>query len=230
MARQLTFDIPPLPAAGRADFIPAPSNMAALALLEAPEAWPDGRLMICGPEGAGKSHLAAIFMEQHPAFCLAAARLRAEDVPALAAGPALVLEDADAGAPTPEWEAALFHLLNLMRAEGGRVLITARRPPAQWGLGLPDLASRLGAITLARLDPPEDALLAQVMVKHFADRQIQVPANVIAYLLARIDRSLAGARDVVAALDALALERRAPVTRALAQEVLDKAGASDKTG
>lgn len=221
MARQLVLDLPQDSSAAREDFIVAGSNAAALALLETPQSWPDSRLLICGDEGSGKSHLAAIFAQSSGAHVMQASALRAADVPDLAARPALVLEDADAPLPRPEWETAFFHLLNLTRAEGAQVLITARVPPARWGLSLPDLISRLGAITLAQLEAPEDTLLSQVLVKLFADRQLQIAPQLIAYLVARMDRSLAEAARLVACLDALALERRSPVTRALAQELLD---------
>jgi chromosomal replication initiation ATPase DnaA len=120
-------------------------------------------------------------------------------------------------------ETALFHLHNLMAQAGGLLLITAAAPPRDWGLGLPDLASRMQGAALARLDPPDDALLSAVLAKLFADRQIAISPALIPYLVARMDRSMAAARDLVARLDAAALARGQAVTRALAATVLDSA-------
>ena len=111
--------------------------------------------------------------------------------------------------------------INALAAAGRPLLMTATRPPRDWGVPLPDLASRLSASALLRLEPPDDALLAAVLVKLFADRQIAVPANVIAYALPRIERSLAAARDFVARIDAASLAQGRPVTRQLAASLLD---------
>jgi chromosomal replication initiation ATPase DnaA len=117
-------------------------------------------------------------------------------------------------------ETALFHLHNMLA--GKYLLVTAACPPRDWGISLPDLASRMQAVPAARLEAPDDALLTAVLVKLFADRQITVPANLISYLTLRMDRSLHAAGELVAALDARALALGRPVTRALAAEVLDK--------
>ena len=125
----------------------------------------------------------------------------------------MVVEDADEMAGLPAHEEALFHLINHMAAAGGHLLLTAQRPPRDWGLALPDLLSRMQSIAIARLEAPDDALLSAVLVKLFADRQIAVPPNLIPYLAARMDRSIAAARHLVAALDAHALALGRPVTR-----------------
>ena len=153
---------------------------------------------------------------------LPAAALAGLDPTALPAR--LVIEDADLYAGHPSAEEGLFHLLNHQLSTGGHLLITARTPPRDWGLALPDLQSRLQSIAIARLEAPDDALISAVLVKLFADRQIMVPANLIPYLVSRMDRSIAAARDLVAALDARALALGRPVTRALAAELLDSAG------
>ena len=119
-------------------------------------------------------------------------------------------------------ERALFHLLNLTRETGGHTLIASASDPAQWTVKLPDLASRLRALAVARLDPPDDALLRGVLVKHFADRQIGVEEPVISYLMLRMPRSLDAARAIVAELDALALAEKTPVSRALAARALQR--------
>ena len=220
--RQLTFDLGVTEDFSRRGFFPSPANALALETVGDWENWPQNRLLLIGPEGAGKTHLAHIWAEEAGAVPLHAAALAGLDPTALPAR--LVIEDADLCAGTPAAEEGLFHLLNHQLSTGGHLLITARTPPRDWGLALPDLQSRLQSIAIARLEAPDDALISAVLVKLFADRQIMVPANLIPYLVLRMDRSIAAARDLVAALDARALALGRPVTRALAAELLDSAG------
>lgn len=220
MPRQLAFDLPVRPALGRGDFLVAPPNALALATVERGD-WPQGKLVLAGPEGAGKTHLAHVWAEQAGAAIVPADDLAAADIPALAARGAVAVEDADRIGGDAAAEAALFHLHNLLLAEGGRLLLTARTPPQRWRLALPDLASRMQAAGLAAIAPPDDVLLSAVLVKLFADRQLAVPPALIPWLVRRMDRSFAGAQRLVAALDARALAEGRPVTRALAQAVLD---------
>lgn len=216
MIRQLAFDLPSAEAMTRADFFVAPSNALALQVVEDWRNWPGRKLLLIGPEGSGKTHLARVWAEMAGALILPAAALRTFDPADLAATPVAV-EDADRleGA-----EAELFHLHNLV-TQRESLLLTAQRPPRDWGLRLPDLISRLQAAPIARLDAPDDALLSAVLVKLFADRQVAVPANLIPYLVSRMPRSVGAARALVAALDAVALAGGRPITRALAAEVLD---------
>ena len=217
MPRQLILPLPVRPALARADFFVAPSNSQALAMIDAPDLWPQGKLLLIGPPGSGKSHLAEVFAHDRQAMILQGESLFDLDI----LPPTLVIEDAHQVAGRDEDR--LFHLHNLALAAGARLLLTARTPPGQWGLALPDLLSRMEATAIARLDPPDDALLTAVLVKLFADRQIAVPPSLIAYLVSRIERSFAAARAMVAALDARALALGRPVTRLLAMEVLDSA-------
>jgi chromosomal replication initiation ATPase DnaA len=219
--RQMAFDLGLHEDFSREGFFPAPANAAAMAAMAGWTDWPLRRLLLIGPDGAGKTHLAHIWTAEAGAMILPAPDLLHHDPTALPL--AVVVEDADAVAGLPAHEEALFHLVNHMAAAGGHLLLTALTPPRDWGLALPDLLSRLQATAIARLDPPDDALLSAVLVKLFADRQIAVPPNLIPYLTARMDRSIAAARHLVAALDARALALGRPVTRALAAELLDSA-------
>jgi chromosomal replication initiation ATPase DnaA len=221
MAAQLTFDLPVRPALGRGDFLVSPANAWAVAALEASAAWPDGKMLLIGPAGSGKTHLALVWAGQSGAFVQAARDLAGTDLPEVAA---LVIEDADAVAGDAGLEAALFHLHNHMASRKGQLLLTASRAPRDWGLNLPDLLSRMEATAAVTLQPPDDALLGAVLVKLFADRQLQVSPNLIPWLVGRIDRSFATAQAIVAALDATALATRRPITRALASELLDSRG------
>jgi chromosomal replication initiation ATPase DnaA len=116
-------------------------------------------------------------------------------------------------------EGALFHLINLAREERTYVLITARNAPTTWRIELPDLASRLRALPVVALEPPDDALLRAVIIKLIADRQLAVDESLVGFLATRIERSFAGARAAVQRLDREALRQQRPVTRVLAGEL-----------
>lgn len=216
MIRQLAFDLPNPEAMTREHFFVAPSNALALATVEGWQDWPGRKLLLLGPEGSGKTHLVQIWAALSDAVILSAETLADTDIASLS-GRSVVVEDADRlGAA----EAQLFHLHNLVTATGA-LLLTARTPPRDWGLSLPDLISRMQATPIAQLDAPDDALLSAVLVKLFADRQIAVPSNLIPYLVSRMPRSIGAARALVASLDARALAAGRPITRALAGEMLD---------
>lgn len=215
MIRQLAFDLPNAELMTREHFFVAPSNALALQTVERWQDWPGRKLLLVGPEGAGKTHLAHIWAGMAEAVILPADRLTVTDIASLS-GRAVVVEDADRVAAA---EAQLFHLHNLATSTGA-LLLTARTPPRDWGLTLPDLKSRMQATPLAQLDGPDDALLSAVLIKLFADRQVVVPANLIPYLVNRMPRSIGAARALVAALDARALAAGRPITRALAGELL----------
>ena len=221
MGEQLTFDLPVRPALGREDFFVSPANALAVTTLDQPELWPNGKLLLIGPEGAGKTHLAMVFAARTGAQVIGAGNLAAADLPEAAA---LVIENADTVAGDTAAETALFHLHNHMTGRGGLLLLTAARAPRDWGLTLPDLQSRMEATATATLLPPDDALLGAVLVKLFADRQLQVAPGFIRWLVRRIDRSFATARAVVAALDAEALATKRPINSTLAATLLDSDG------
>jgi chromosomal replication initiation ATPase DnaA len=215
--RQLVFDLPVDSRHGVEDFLIGPSNEAAYGLVESWPNWPDAWLRLVGPEGAGKTHLAAIWAGRAHAWTVPVADVTDANVPHLVSGGALVVEDCDRGLRD---EAALFHLMNAVKARGGFLLLTARTAPDRWGLRVPDLLSRLRLAPHATIDPPDDALLRALLVKLFIDRQLVVDTGIIEALTLRMERSFAAARAIVDALDRLSLERGRRVTRALAGEVL----------
>jgi chromosomal replication initiation ATPase DnaA len=200
----------------REDFLAGPPNAAALSLIERWPDWPSRIVLLRGPEGSGKSHLAAIWARLAGARTLAARMLERAEVPTALATGAAVLENLAAGRFD---EAALFHLLNLAGEERAYLLITTRSAPASWQTEVADLASRLRALPVVALEAPDDALLRAVIVKLFADRQLAVDESLVAYLTSHIERSCAAARAAVAALDREALRLKRPVTRALAGEL-----------
>lgn len=213
---QLAFDLPGRVAFAREDFFVSPSNTQALAAIDAHSTWPSGKMLIVGPAGSGKSHLAHLWAAMVGGAVLQGAQIAQADLTALPQ--AMAVDDADHLVA----EAAMFHLHNIV-TQSGTLLLTATTPPRDWGLQLPDLFSRMQATAITRLDAPDDALLAAVLVKQFADRQIVVQPSLITYLVTRMDRSLRAAQTLVARLDARALAAGRPVTRALAADVLETA-------
>jgi chromosomal replication initiation ATPase DnaA len=205
----------------REDFLPAPENQEALRRIDAWPRWPSPTLMLVGPRGAGKTHLGAIWARQSGARVVSGAGLAGADLVALAAGPALLIDDADAVGAN---EAELFHLLNLAREHNVSALITAGQPPDAWGLSTPDLLSRLRLAPMVELWAPEIELVRAVLFKLFSDRQLVVDPATVAFLALRIERSLEAAGAIVARLDREGLARGRAVTRALAAEVLRDAG------
>lgn len=203
-------------ASGRDDLIVSDRLNAAVAIVDRWPEWPAPVVILAGPTGSGKSHLAGIWAG------LAGASRVSIDKPdpmvlEIATRAPVLIEDIDHARFD---ETALFHLINAVRENGSALLITSRVWPAAWPVSLPDLASRLKAATVVEIAEPDEELLAQVMVKLFADRQIVVDDRVIHWLVARMERSLAAARTIVARLDQLALARGSKITRAMAAEVL----------
>jgi chromosomal replication initiation ATPase DnaA len=218
--RQLALSLDHAESFAREDFLSGPSNASALALIESWPDWPSRSVVLVGPEGSGKSHLAAIWAAEGGARFLAARALATTSLPAALATGALVVEDAAEAAFD---ERALFHLLNLAREEQAFLLLTARTPPAGWTLAIRDLASRLKALPVVAMSAPDDVLLRALLVKLFADRQLNVDESLIGYVATRIERSFAAARAVVARLDQEAMQLKRPLTRALAAELLREA-------
>ena len=220
MARQLSFDLPVRTALGRDDFFVSSANATAVAMIEGWRTWPARKLVLVGPRGAGKTHLAHVWAAQSDARIIPARDVAGADIPALAEGPVAV-EDCDAIAGDRAAEDALFHLHNLALAEGQSLLFTAAAAPSQWPLGLPDLASRMQGTPTVQIAPPDDELLMAVMMKLFSDRQLSPAPPTLTFLIRRIDRSFDAARDIVERLDAAALEQRRPINTGLARELLD---------
>lgn len=215
--RQLAFALPHAESFTREDFLEGPANAAGLALIDSWPDWPNRIMLLVGPEGSGKSHLASIWAAQAGARSTAAHTLTADAVPNALATGALVVEDLRSSDVD---ERALFHLLNLAREEGAFVLMTARTPPSAFQIELRDLRSRLRALPMVSLLPPDDHLCRALVVKFCADRQLAVDEAVVGYLSTRSERSYAALRKAVELLDTEALRLGRPVTRALAAELL----------
>ena len=215
-ASQLIFDLSRPPAYSAADFLPAPCNEAAMGWIERWPDWPAFALALSGPAASGKSHLAHIFAEKSGSVVAPADVLTPDNIPDIADGRGVVVEDADRGVD----ETALFHLYNLQKEQGKPLLLTGREPPNRWRVKLPDLRSRLATLPVAEIGSPDDMLLEALLVKLFSDRQLRIGPDVVTYVLPRIDRSFAAVRELVDKLDKAALEGGRAVTVPLVRTVL----------
>jgi len=214
MPEQLLLGFEHRAASGSEDFMPAPCNRDALAWLARWPDWPAPALVLYGPPGSGKSHLARIWAARSGAGLLDPTTL----IEAVLEPPRAAL--LDPAAPLGD-EVALLQLYNRLHEQGGHLLLVARQPAAAWRIGLPDLASRLRAAPAVAIGAPDDALLAALLVKLFDDRQLRVSDGVIGYLVRHMERSFAAARAVVEALDRHSLRDRRGVTVALARAALE---------
>lgn len=213
MARQLRLSLRRPAVHTRDAFVHGASNADAVTALDAWPRWPGGTLVLVGPEGVGKTHLARAWAAAAKAVILD----RTSPEVAAAAGRPALLEDVDQGTD-PE---ALFHLINLAAHDGASLLLTARKPPTAWPAELPDLRSRLNALMVAEISAPDDEVLGGVLKKFFRERNIRPHEDVYPYLLRRMERSVPGAREIVRRLDETEDGEPKPVSRVLARQILE---------
>lgn len=221
--RQLDLNLPQRAALGIADLFVSPSNEAAVGWIDRWPDWPEHALVVSGPCASGKTHLAHVWQSKTGAPLLPFAQL-AEHEDVFSAHRHLVVEDVEFEAVQPENEKALFHAFNWTREQGGSLLITGQSAPARWNIALADLSSRLRSIHVVEISPPDDSLLAALMLKLFDDRQLKVGSDVVLFLLGRTERSFAGVARLVNELDRASLARRCNITVPLAREILSQLG------
>ncbi len=220
-AEQLVFAFPATESFAAEDFIPSPATEEVRRWLALWPDWPAGRLVLVGPEASGKTHLGTIWRQRSRAAVVDAAALSIASVPQqLSATAHLLVENAEAAAGEPERERALLHLLNLVCEHGGTALLTARLPASHWPVVLPDLRSRLMASASVAIGAPDEALLAAVLAKHLADRQLACDGALLRYLVLRLPRSFAAIARAARLLDGIALAEGRRVGRAQAERVL----------
>jgi chromosomal replication initiation ATPase DnaA len=214
---QLVFDLPRGNAFGRSDFVVSDSNAAALRWIERWPEWPSPVLVLHGPRGSGKTHLAHLWRDRAVATLVKGTALDEVGLAELIerGSARIVVDDADR-AP----EALMLHLYNAALEAGGSLLLSALQAPGIWRPALADLGSRLRAAPSAEIAMPDDPLLGAVLAKHFADRQVRVAREVVAYLVSHMERSLAAAGEIAAALDEAALSRNGAITIPLAIRIL----------
>jgi chromosomal replication initiation ATPase DnaA len=213
---QLVLDLAHREAMGREDFLVTGSNAAAVELIDQWPHWPAQGAILIGPEGSGKTHLVEAWRQRSGAERLTSGSLAIENAPALLAKGALAIEDAAPGIP----ETALFHVMNLARQQRASLLLTSQTTHDAWKLALPDLVSRLKTLPNVRIMAPDDQLLRAVLVKQFSDRQISIDEASLNFILTRMPRSLAAARQLVAEADRRGLAEKAEITRPFLARVL----------
>lgn len=223
-SRQFVLDLPLREALGRDDFFVTPSNDSAVAMIDMWPNWPARNVLLIGPAGSGKTHLAKVWQQTSGAVEADAATLTLEAAPSLISTGALVIENAGAGRCD---ERVLFHIINLARQQGADLLVTADRPPEAWAIALPDLATRMKAFAVVGISAPDDVLLRAVLVKQFTDRQLAAGEEVISFLVSRMPRSLDAARALVMAIDGRALAEKAAVTRPFVAKLLQEFSSRD---
>jgi chromosomal replication initiation ATPase DnaA len=221
---QLTLDLPHRAALGAEDFLVSDCNRAAVRLIDAWPNWQDRVPLLIGPAASGKTHLARVWQALSSARSLDPDNLGMDFVDTMGPGTPFVVEDVDRRAYD---EKALFHLLNLAREKQLSVLLTARSAPRSWRIALPDLLSRLNGVPAVEIGPPDEALIRTVLLKHFADRQLDIDPKVLTYLALHVDRSLAAAAAAVAEIDRAALAAGRKISRQLVMEVLQASPATE---
>lgn len=218
ISTQRAFNLPFRPAMGAEDFIVTDSNRVAISMVDQWPDWPARIIIVHGASGAGKTHLAQVWAKMSHATIVDGATLN-DNLEPLLRHHHIIVDNIDAVSGKAESEQALFHLCNHIQ-QTGQMLLTASAPPARLGITLPDLRSRLCSYPDAALLPPDDALLAALLIKQFNDRQLRVGQDVINFLLSHIERSAGAVTHIVATLDAAALERKCRITVPLARELL----------
>ena len=220
-ARQIPLDLGHRTALGREDFLVAPCNQAAVGWIDRWPDWSAPALVLHGLPASGKTHLAAVWKDHTGARWIDASELSLHDAAMLTAETGhLVIDHLDPWIGDRYAETTLFHLYNMMKERGTFLMITMRSAPGQIAFAIPDLSSRLRAAPTVSIDPPDDTLLAAVLVKLFADRQLHIGADVVSYVLPRMERSFAAARDIVSRADRLALGEKRGISVPLMRQVL----------
>lgn len=219
--QQIPLDLGGRSAYAREDFLIGPSNTDSVRWIDK---WPDWHapvLIITGPAASGKTHLAAVWRDRSKAETIRPETLlnrTAEELSSM--GRPLVIDGLDPWLGERKVEETLFHLYNIFKEDGRSLMLTMRMTPTQAEFALPDLASRLRAAPVSAIKPPDDMLLASVLIKLFSDRQLPVGNEVISYILPRMERSFSAARDIVKAADQTALAARQRISVPLMRKVM----------
>lgn len=222
--RQLVLDLPNRTALDAEDFLVSNANAAAIDVVDRWPNWQHWAVVVVGPEGSGKSHLANVWRSRSGAGRVDAREFGEAALDPLRALKGLAIENLEDGIGD---EKALFHALNLAREHKYSILLTSRTAPGELKVTLPDLRSRLRALPMVSIEPPDQALLQGLLVKLFADRQLTVEPQLIAHLVRHMERSASAAQKLVADIDRRALVAHRKVTRALAAEALASLGGDE---
>jgi DnaA regulatory inactivator Hda len=222
LPEQLTLPIEHCVAQGVEDFLVTDGNRSAVEWIDRWPDWPFTALVVVGPAASGKTHLAHVWKVRAGAETVSLNDSDIEAAVAAVESHPIFIDNCDLAVLESDGQRALLRIYNLARAAGRQLLLTAQNPPSAWGITLADLSSRLNTAMVVDIEPPDDRLLWAVTRKLFADRQIAVEENVVAYVLSRSERSFSGLSQTVDALDKAAWAAKRPITIALAREVLSK--------
>ncbi|MDD3182610.1 MAG: DNA replication protein [Alphaproteobacteria bacterium] len=224
MNQQYHLLLPQVEAMSAEDFLPAPANEEAVAWLmqRSPQEWPSHMLVLCGPEGSGKTHLLSIWCEQQQAQRVLPGdrSVLSQIVNGDSPSHAFALDNSDQIVGHPEQEEWLQHFYNATKALGLPVLLTSRAVPALWGLALRDIETRLKSCLTVQLHEPDDELMRGLLLKLFRDRQLMVEAGVVEYLAQRVDRTGTAVGEIVAALDEASLQSGRKISIPFVQKLL----------
>lgn len=219
--QQIPLDLGARSAHGLEDFLLGPENRDAVGWIDRWPEWPAPTLIMSGPAACGKTHLAAVWREKtHAVNIIPDMLVKASAEQIASKGEYLVLDGIDPWLGEREAEETLFHLYNIFKEEQRSFLMTMRMAPAHIDFAIPDLASRLRAAPVATIQPPDDTLLASILIKLFSDRQMVVSNDVIKYILPRMERSFSAARDLVEKADVKALSNKQKISTRLMRDVL----------
>ena len=218
---QIPLDLGHRTALGRNDFLVAPNNHDAVAWIDLWPEWPAPCLVLYGGVASGKTHLGAVWAERSSAICVKASSINEDVIRDIAdMKHHVIIEDADALIGNIVGEKGLFHLYNIFKEEQRSILLTLQEPPVRRSFALPDLASRLRAAPSVAIREPDEELLGALLVKLFSDRQIRIGADVLHYILPRIERSFEAVRDLVDQADKKAMAEKRNISIPLIRHIL----------
>lgn len=222
-AEQLTLDLPHRPAYGREDFLIADSNEEAVKWVDVWPDWPSHCCLLYGEEGSGKTHLSYVWQDKADALRLPATDLEGANFDRLfERSKAVIIEDIQELIGDDLSETSLFHLYNSAKENQGYLFLTSNAVPSQFQFILPDLRSRLCSVPAIAIYAPDDILLQSIIIKTFADRQLDVSADVLNYIVPRVERSFKAVKQLVEKADKIALAKKKGVTIPIIRQVLEE--------
>lgn len=188
----------------------------------------ENQLFLRGEPGSGRTHLLEAtvqrVLDHGDRACMLPARELCDLPPSVLEGleeqNLLALDDLETLAGQPAWEEGLFHLYNRCRARGCAWVVAAAEAPRYLGLRLPDLASRLAAGGVYRVQPLDEPGLLCLLQQRARARGLALAPDVAEYIMRRHARSPAALCETLDQLDREALARKRRLTVPLVREVL----------